>query len=74
MAYWCSDISEQVESMAEESMAAESEQAEDDRSDVDGGKEAIVAAVPAVLQDDRAVEGEDALNGYDYIEDVERGW
>lgn len=62
----CSEISEEVESTAE---------ASDKEDDAESEREVSVAApVPAVLMDDRAVENEDALNSYDYVEDVERPW
>ncbi|KAI9995499.1 hypothetical protein PInf_012564 [Phytophthora infestans] len=60
-----SDISEEMESMPELSD-------KEDESD-DGAAVSAAAEPPQVLRNDTRVDSEDALNSYDYIEDVEKG-
>lgn len=61
-------------------MAEASDNEEDVEVDASSERElskpaaAVAAPVPAVLMADRAVESEDALNSYDYVEAVERPW
>jgi hypothetical protein len=70
-----SEVSEEVESMVE---ASDNE--DDAEGDANSERELSMPAarvaepVPAVLMDDRAVESQDALNSYDYVEAVERPW
>ncbi|KAG7394922.1 hypothetical protein PHYBOEH_004479 [Phytophthora boehmeriae] len=63
-----SEISEEMESMADLSD-------NDDESENEAAASTTETQPPRVLQSDTRVDSEDALNSYDYIEDVERnGW
>ncbi|RLN53681.1 hypothetical protein BBJ29_001317 [Phytophthora kernoviae] len=63
-----SEISEEMESMADLSD-------KEDESENDAAVSTTEAEPPRVLQNDTRVDSEDALNSYDYIEDVEnKGW
>lgn len=61
-----SEISEEVESVVDLS------DQENESGRHDGTAISQLAVPPSVVLTDKAVEGKDALNSYDYIEDVER--
>lgn len=63
-----SEISEEVESVADLSDQEDESAAHDDDKPISQ----LAVPPPSVVLTDKLVEGKDALNSYDYIEDVER--